>query len=58
MSPFPEEKQMRMEMLLQLKYLPQILTFCDVLIVQSYYHQNFDYDIKDTGAALMWCSLS
>jgi hypothetical protein len=58
MRPFLEENQMMMEMLLQLKYLPQISTFCDVLRVQSYYHLNFDYGLKRNGAVLTLCNLS
>lgn len=57
-SPLLEGNWTRMEMLLQLKYLPQISTFCDVLTVQSYYQLNFDYGLKHNGAALMWCNLS
>jgi hypothetical protein len=29
-----------------------------VLIVQSYYYLNFDYDLKHNDAALKWCNLS
>ena len=56
-SPFLENL-MKMEMQLQLKYLPQISTFCDVLIVQFYCYLNFDYGLKHNDAALKWCNLS